>query len=86
MASLVGRVVRPVGAGRLLEAEEGARLLVDPKAAAHQVVHVVLHISFDDTTWEWSQRALSPENPDPSAARVEISNSREVLLGSDETP
>ena len=45
----------PVGAGGLLEAEEGARLLVDPSLAA-QVVPGVLHILLDDTTWEWSKR------------------------------
>ena len=70
-------VVRPVGAGGLLEAEEGARLLVDPSLAA-QVVSGVLHVFFNHTTWEWCQRALSPENPDPSPASVAISNSREV--------
>ena len=31
---MVGRVVRPLGAGGLLETEEGARLLVDPSLAA----------------------------------------------------
>ena len=74
-----------MGAGRLLVAEESARLLVDPSLAT-QVVSRVLHVLLDDTTWEWSQRDLSPENPEPSAARVEISNSREVWLGSDEGP
>ena len=77
--------MRPVGAGGLLEAEEGASLLVDPSLAA-QVVSGVLHILLDDTTWEWSKKSPSPENPDPSAARVAISNSREVWLGSDEDP
>ena len=66
-----------VGAGGLLEAEKGARLLVDPSLAA-QVVPGVFHILLDDTTWEWSKRVLSPDNPEPSAARVAISNSREV--------
>ena len=51
LASLVGRIVRPVGAGGLLEAEEGARLLVDPSLAA-QVVSRVLHIFLNHTTWE----------------------------------
>ena len=69
--------MRPVSAGRLLEAEEGTGLPVDPSFAA-QVVSRVLHILLDDTTWEWSQRALSPENPEPSPARVGISNSTEV--------
>ena len=67
----------PVGAGGLLEAEKSARLLVDPSLAA-QVVSGVLHVLLDDTTWEWSERTLSPENPEPSVARVAISNSREV--------
>ena len=49
LASLVGRVVCPVGAGGLLEAEEGARLLVDPSFAA-QVVSGVLHVLLDDTS------------------------------------
>ena len=84
-ASLESWVVRPVGAGRLLVAKEGARLLVDPSLAA-QVVSGVLHILLDDTTWEWSKRRLSPANPEASAARVEISNSREVWLSSDEDP
>ena len=77
----------PVGAGGLLEAEEGASLLVDPSLAA-QVVPGVLHILLDDTTWEWewSKRTFSPVNPEPSAARVAISNSREVWLSSDEGP
>ena len=75
----------PVGAGGLLEAEEGARLLVDPSLAA-QVVPRVFHILLNDATWEWSKRALSPVNPEPSAARVAISNSREVMLGSGEDP
>ena len=75
-----------MGAGRLLEAEEGARLLVDPLLAV-QVVSGVLHILLDDTTWEgWSKRALSPENPEPSAANVANSNSKVVWLGSDEGP
>ena len=77
--------MRPVGAGGLLEAEKGASLLVDPSLAA-QVVSGVLHILLDDTTWERSKRRLSPENPEASAARVAISNSREVWLGSDEDP
>ena len=69
--------MHPVGAGGLLEAKGSTRLLVDPSLAA-QVVSRVLCILLDDTTWEWSKRTLSPENPEPSAARVEISNSREV--------
>ena len=71
------RVVCPVGASELLEAEEGACLLVDPGLAA-QVVPGVLHILLDDTTWEWNRRVGSPDNPDPSVARVAISNSTEV--------
>ena len=66
-----------MGAGELLEAEEGARLLVDPGLAA-QVVPGVLHILLDDTTWEWNKRVGSPDIPDPSVARVAISNSTEV--------
>ena len=66
-----------MGAGGLLEAEKGARLLVDPSLAA-QVVSRVLHILLDDTTWEWSERTSSPENPEESVASVAISNSREV--------
>ena len=77
--------MRPVGAGGLLEAKGSTRLLVDPSLAA-QVVSRVLCILLNDTTWEWSKRTLSPENPEPSAARVAISNSREVWLGSDEGP
>ena len=44
----------PVGAGGLLEAEEGASLLVDPSFAA-QVVSGVLHMLLDDTTWKRSK-------------------------------
>ena len=74
----------PVGAGGLLEAEKGACLLVDPPLAA-QVVSRVLHIFLDDAPWKRSKGStLSPENPDASAARVAISNSREVWLGSHE--
>ena len=40
-----------MGAGGLLEAEEGASLLVDPSLTA-QVVSGVLHILLDDTTWK----------------------------------
>ena len=81
MASLVGRVVRPVGTGRLLVAEEGACLLVDPSLAVEGVSEV-LHILLDDTTWEKSGKCSfnSPENPDPSVARVAISNSRVVSV------
>ena len=74
-----------MGAGGLLEAEKSTRLLVDPSLAA-QVVSGVLHVLLDDTTWEWSKRPLSPENPEASAARVAISNSREVWLSSDKDP
>ena len=77
--------MRPVGAGGLLETEKGASLLVDPSLAA-QVVSGVLHVLLDDTTWKGEQGTLSPENPEPSAARVAISNSREVMLGSGEDP
>ena len=50
LPSLVCWVVRPVGAGGLLEAKKGASLLVDPPLAA-QVVSRVLCILLDDTTW-----------------------------------
>ena len=80
-----GWVVSPVGAGRLLEAEKGARLLVDPSLAA-QVVSGVLHILFDYTTWKRSKGLSSPENPDPSAASVAVSNSREVGSGTGLSP
>ena len=75
------RVVCPVGASELLEAEKGARLLVDPGLAA-QVVPGELHILLDDTTCEKSGKCslYSPENPDPSVARVAISNSRVVSV------
>ena len=70
--------MRPVGAGGLLEAEEGASLLVDPPLAL-QVVSRVLHILLHDTTWKIEEPGTSsPENPEPSAASVAISNSREV--------
>ena len=69
--------MRPVGAGGLLEAKKGTGLLVDPPLAA-QVASGVLHMLLDDTTWKRSRGLLSPENPEPSAARVAISNSREV--------
>ena len=74
-----------MGAGGLLEAEEGARLLVDPLLAVEGVSEV-LHILLDDTAWKRSKGTISPENPEPSAARVAMSNSREVWLGSDEGP
>ena len=74
-----------MGAGGLLEAEEGACLLVDPSLTA-QVVSGVLYILLDDTTWKRREGLLSPENPEPSAAEVAISNSREVWLSSDEDP
>ena len=45
--------MRPVVAGGFLEAEKGARLLVDPSLAA-QVVSGVLHPLLDDTTWKRS--------------------------------
>ena len=54
LASLISWVVRPVGAGGLLVAEEGARLLVDPSLAA-QVDSGGLPVLLDDTTWEWSK-------------------------------
>ena len=81
LPSLVGRVVCPVGAGRFPEAEKSACLLVDPPLAV-QVVSGVLHILLDDTTCEKSGRCslYSPENPDPSVARVAISNSRVVSV------
>ena len=74
-----------MGAGRLLVAEKGACLLVDPSLAA-QVVSGVLHVLLDDTTWKRSKRALSPENPEPSAASVAISNSSEVGSGTGLNP
>ena len=43
-----------MGAGGLLEAEEGASLLVDPSLTA-QVVSGVLYILLDDTTWKRSK-------------------------------
>ena len=73
--------MRPVSAGGFLEAEQGARLLVDSSLAA-QVVPGVLHILLNDTAWERSRRGLPPENPDPSEAKVAISNSRVVSPGS----
>ena len=77
----------PVGAGGLLEAEKSTSLLVDPPLALKGVSEV-LHILLDDTTWEGmgSRRAFSPENPEPSAARVAISNSREVGSGTGLSP
>ena len=77
--------MRPVGAGRLLEAEGGACLLVDP-SFAFKVVSGVLHILLNDTTWEWSKVVSSPENPEPSAASVVISNSRDVGSGTGLSP
>ena len=77
--------MRPVGAGRLLEAEGGASLLVD-SSFAFKVVSGVLHILLNDTSWEWSKRVSSPVNPEPSAASVAISNSREVGSGSGLSP
>ena len=77
--------MRPVGAGGLLEAEKGTSLLVDPPLALKGVSEV-LHILLDDTTWEWSRWVLSPENPEPSVARVAISNSREVGSGTGLSP
>ena len=70
-----------MGAGRLLEAEKGASLLVDPLLAL-EGVSKVLHILLDDTTWEKSGQCspYSPENPEPSVARVAISNSRVVSV------
>ena len=68
--------MRPVGAGRLLEAEKSTGLLVDPLLALKGVSEV-LHILLNYATWEGmgSSGAFSPENPDPSVARVAISNS-----------
>ena len=81
LPSLVCWVVRPVGAGRLLEAEKGTCLLVDPLLALEGVSEI-LHILLDDTTCEKSGQCslYSPENPDPSVARVAISNSRVVSV------
>ena len=42
-----------MGAGKLLEAEKSAGLLVDPRLA-REGVSEVLHILLDDTTWEKS--------------------------------
>ena len=71
--------MRPVGAGRLLEAEKSTGLLVDPLLALKGVSEV-LHILLDDATWEGVEVGglFSPEKPDPSVARVAISNSKEV--------
>ena len=67
-----------MGACWPLEAEKGASLLVDPNLALKGVPGV-LHVLLDDKTWaKEAEKALSPENPDPSLARVAISNSREV--------
>ena len=43
-----------MGAGGLLEAEGGTRLLVDPSLAAERVSEV-LHILLNDTPWEWGR-------------------------------
>ena len=41
----------------------------------------------DDTTWaKGAEELFSPENPDPSVARVAISNSREVCSPGDLSP
>ena len=68
--------MRPVGAGRLLEAKKSTGLLVDPLLALKGVPEV-LHILLDNATWEGvgAEGLFSPENPDPSVARVAISNS-----------
>ena len=70
-----------MGAGRLPEAEKGASLLVDPSLAA-QVVSGVFHILLNYTPWDRRGKSnpFSPENPDPSVARVAISNSRVVVV------
>ena len=70
-----------MGAGGGAEAEEGARPLTDSPLVG-QVAAGVLHALLDDTAWERSRRGLPPENPDPSEARVAISNSRVVSPGS----
>ena len=49
-----------MGAGGLLEAEEGASLLVDASLAA-QVVSGVLHILLNHTTWQWCKMLLKKE-------------------------
>ena len=69
-----------MGAGRLLEAEKSASLLVDPLLAGKRV-SPILHILLNDTPWEKRGKGrtiYAPENPDPSVARVAISNSTEV--------
>ena len=75
----------PVGAGWSLEAEEGARLLVDP-SLAFQVAPRVLHVLLNHTAWERGEcypiQGFQPENPDPSSAKVAISNSRTVGVSS----
>ena len=43
--------MRPMGAGGLLEAEGGTRLLGDPSLAAERVSEV-LHILLNDTPWK----------------------------------
>ena len=77
--------MRPMGAGRLLEAEGGTCLLVDSSLAA-QVVSRVFNPLLDDTTWKRSKGPLSPENPEASAASVAISNSRDVDSGTGLSP
>ena len=47
---MVGWVICPVGAGWLLEAEKGTRLLVDPGLAV-KGVPIVLHVIFYDAIW-----------------------------------
>ena len=73
--------MRPVGAGRLLEAEKSASLLVDPSLAVKGVPKV-LYILLNYTPWDRRGKSnpFSPENPDPSVARVAISNSRVVVV------
>ena len=70
-----------MGAGRLLEAEKSASLLVDPSLAVKGVPKV-LYILLNYTPWDRRGKSnpFSPENPDPSVARVAISNSRVVVV------
>ena len=64
-------------AGRFLEAEKGTSLLVDPGLAVNRVP-IVLHLLLDDATWaKGAKGGFSPDNPDPSVARVAISKNRE---------
>ena len=70
-----------MGAGGFLEAEKSASLLVDPTLAVKGIPKV-LHILLNYTPWDRRGKSnpFSPGNPDPSVARVAISNSRVVVV------